>query len=56
MREKNDKSLRGSAGQYFVAGELSRRSIIGAITMGAIVQTLIFFVAIFEETDPFIFR
>ena len=34
MREKNDKSLRGSAGQYFVAGELSRRNLIAAITLG----------------------
>ena len=31
---KSDKSARGNAGQYYVAGELSRRGYAAAITLG----------------------
>src|SRR4051812_12653023 len=29
-----DKSLRGTASQFFVAGELSRRGLVAVVTMG----------------------
>src|SRR5437588_12327866 len=34
MKDECDKSLRGSAGQFFVAGELCRRGWIAVVTMG----------------------
>lgn len=33
-KEKTNSSTRGSAGQYFVAGELSRRGLVAVITLG----------------------
>jgi hypothetical protein len=34
MAEKTDKSIRGAASQYFVAGELSRRELVAVVTTG----------------------
>lgn len=34
MDDKPDKNLRGAAGQFIVAGELSRRGFVAALTMG----------------------
>lgn len=34
MPPKMDKNIRGAAGQFFVAGELSRRGFVAALTMG----------------------
>lgn len=32
--KKNNKNARGSAAQFFVAGELCRRNLVAVVTMG----------------------
>jgi hypothetical protein len=34
MEKKNDKTHRGNASQFFIAGELCRRGLVAVITMG----------------------
>lgn len=34
MPNKNDKTFRGNASQFFVAGELCRRNLVAVVTLG----------------------